>query len=55
MQVLFNEKYPNLAKKEFENAKVPTLTEIIETFGHNANYYIETKHLMNIQEWKKNY
>ncbi|MGN4926838.1 glycerophosphodiester phosphodiesterase [Bacillus cereus group sp. MYBK14-1] len=39
----FNEKYPNLAKKEFENAKVPTLTEIIETFGHNANYYIETK------------
>ncbi len=40
---LFNEKYPNLAKKEFENAKVPTLTEIIETFGHNANYYIETK------------
>ncbi|MGH1283854.1 glycerophosphodiester phosphodiesterase [Bacillus toyonensis] len=39
----FNEKYPNLAKKEFENAKVPTLQEIIETFGHKANYYIETK------------
>ncbi|WP_088344364.1 glycerophosphodiester phosphodiesterase [Bacillus cereus] len=39
----FNEKYPNLAKKEFENVKVPTLTEIIKTFGHNANYYIETK------------
>ncbi|MCU4767372.1 glycerophosphodiester phosphodiesterase [Bacillus toyonensis] len=39
----FNEKYPNLAKKEFENAKVPTLKEIIEIFGHNANYYIETK------------
>ncbi|MED0960596.1 glycerophosphodiester phosphodiesterase [Bacillus paramycoides] len=39
----FNKKYPNLAKKEFENAKVPTLEEIIETFGHNANYYIETK------------
>ncbi|MBJ7930599.1 MULTISPECIES: glycerophosphodiester phosphodiesterase [Bacillus cereus group] len=39
----FNEKYPNLAKKEFENAKVPTLKEIIEMFGHNANYYIETK------------
>lgn len=39
----FNEKYPNLAKKEFENAKVPTLTEIVETFGQNANYYIETK------------
>ncbi|MGG0254490.1 glycerophosphodiester phosphodiesterase [Bacillus toyonensis] len=39
----FNEKYPNLAKKEFENAKVPMLKEIIEMFGHNANYYIETK------------
>ncbi|PEK49747.1 glycerophosphodiester phosphodiesterase [Bacillus toyonensis] len=39
----FNEKYPNFAKKEFENAKVPTLKEIIEMFGHNANYYIETK------------
>ncbi|EJP98476.1 glycerophosphodiester phosphodiesterase [Bacillus mycoides] len=39
----FNEKYPDLAKEEFKNAKVPTLEEIIETFGHNANYYIETK------------
>ncbi|MCC2506979.1 glycerophosphodiester phosphodiesterase [Bacillus cereus] len=40
---LFNEKYPNLAKKDFEDAKVPTLEEIIETFGNGANYYIETK------------
>ncbi|HFJ9516879.1 TPA: glycerophosphodiester phosphodiesterase, partial [Bacillus tropicus] len=39
----FNEKHPSLAKKEFEDAKVPTLEEIIETFGHGANYYIETK------------
>ncbi|MBE7123219.1 glycerophosphodiester phosphodiesterase [Bacillus cereus] len=39
----FNKKHPNLAKKEFEDAKVPTLKEIIETFGQNANYYIETK------------
>ncbi|MCU5473369.1 glycerophosphodiester phosphodiesterase [Bacillus paranthracis] len=39
----FNEKHPNLAKKEYENAKVPTLEEIIEMFGHDANYYIETK------------
>ncbi len=29
----FNEKHPSLAKKEFEDAKVPTLEEIIETFG----------------------
>ncbi|MBN9898269.1 glycerophosphodiester phosphodiesterase [Bacillus thuringiensis] len=40
---LFNEKYPNLAKKDCEDAKVPTLEEIIETFGNGANYYIETK------------
>ncbi|MGW8751302.1 glycerophosphodiester phosphodiesterase [Bacillus wiedmannii] len=39
----FNEKHPPVAKKEFENANVPTLEEIIKTFGHNANYYIETK------------
>ncbi|MEB9507020.1 glycerophosphodiester phosphodiesterase [Bacillus anthracis] len=39
----FNEKHPTLAKKEYENAKVPTLEEIIEMFGHDANYYIETK------------
>ncbi|WJE25527.1 glycerophosphodiester phosphodiesterase [Bacillus cereus] len=39
----FNKKNSNLAKEEFESAKVPTLEEIIETFGHNANYYIETK------------
>ena len=39
----FNEKHPTLAKKEYENAKVPTLEEVIEVFGHDANYYIETK------------
>ncbi|ANE85826.1 glycerophosphodiester phosphodiesterase [Bacillus cereus] len=39
----FNEKHPSLAKKDFEDAKVPTLEEIIETFGNGANYYIETK------------
>ncbi|HFK1791042.1 TPA: glycerophosphodiester phosphodiesterase [Bacillus pacificus] len=39
----YNKKYPNLAKKEYENAKVPTLEEVIEVFGHDANYYIETK------------
>ncbi len=39
----FNEKHPNLAKREYENAKVPTLEEVIEVFGHEANYYIETK------------
>ena len=36
-------KTSNLAKKEYENAKVPTLEGVIEVFGHDANYYIETK------------
>ncbi|MGH0594763.1 glycerophosphodiester phosphodiesterase [Bacillus pretiosus] len=39
----FYEKHPTFAKKEFANANVPTLEEIIETFGQYANYYIETK------------
>ena len=39
----FNKKRPNLAKEEFQDVKVPTLKEIIETFGHDARYYIETK------------
>ncbi|WIY63438.1 glycerophosphodiester phosphodiesterase [Bacillus arachidis] len=39
----FNKKHPNLVKEEFQDVKVPTLAEIIETFGHDARYYIETK------------
>ncbi|MDP7989266.1 glycerophosphodiester phosphodiesterase [Bacillus sp. MHSD_36] len=39
----FNEKHPTLSKIEYENVTVPTLEEVIETFGHNVNYYIETK------------
>ncbi|KFM99074.1 glycerophosphodiester phosphodiesterase [Bacillus clarus] len=39
----FNKKNPSLAKEEFKNAKVPTLEEIIEAFGQDAHYYIETK------------
>ncbi|HEK9098866.1 glycerophosphodiester phosphodiesterase [Bacillus pfraonensis] len=39
----FNTEHPNLAKEEFNGIKVPTLEEIIETFGHDARYYIETK------------
>ncbi|MCU5096671.1 glycerophosphodiester phosphodiesterase [Bacillus wiedmannii] len=39
----FNEKHPALAKKEFEDATVQTLEEIIETFRNSTNYYIETK------------
>jgi glycerophosphoryl diester phosphodiesterase len=39
----FNEKYPEKANPEYEGLKVPTLEEVFQTFGKNANYYIETK------------
>lgn len=28
---------------EFKNAKIPTLEEVFQTFGHRVNYYIEVK------------
>lgn len=39
----FNEKYPELARDEYVGLKVPTLEEVIQKFGKNARYYIETK------------
>ncbi|SUK87380.1 glycerophosphoryl diester phosphodiesterase [Staphylococcus aureus] len=39
----FNKKYPKYARASYKNAKVPTLDEILERYGPNANYYIETK------------
>lgn len=39
----FNKKYPQYAKKEYKGAKIPTLEEILDRYGDNANYYIETK------------
>lgn len=39
----FNEAYPERAKPEYAGLKVPTLEEIIQTFGRSARYYIETK------------
>lgn len=39
----FNEKYPNMAKEEYVGLTVPTLEEVIEKFGKDARYYIETK------------
>src|SRR5699024_3179976 len=39
----FNEEFPDLAEPVFSQIRVPTLPEIIETFGTDANYYIETK------------
>lgn len=39
----FNEKYPQYAKKAYEGLKIPTLEEVLQKFGKQANYYIETK------------
>ena len=39
----FNERYPQYAKPEYEGLEVPTLEEVFQKFGKNANYYIETK------------
>ncbi|WP_046175492.1 glycerophosphodiester phosphodiesterase [Domibacillus indicus] len=39
----FNKKYPQNRKRAYEGATVPTLEEIFQYFGPNANYYIETK------------
>ncbi|MGA9290455.1 MAG: glycerophosphodiester phosphodiesterase [Anaerobacillus sp.] len=39
----FNEKNPNKANPAYEGMKVPTLEEVIQTFGKDARYYIETK------------
>lgn len=39
----FNKANPKYANKKYKNAKVPTLDEILDRYGKNANYYIETK------------
>lgn len=39
----FNEAYPEKAKDEYNGLQVQTLQEVIEHFGKNKNYYIETK------------
>jgi glycerophosphoryl diester phosphodiesterase len=39
----FNEAYPEKAKPEFIGLQVPTLREVIEQFGTDTRYYIETK------------
>ncbi|BCB03574.1 glycerophosphodiester phosphodiesterase [Bacillus sp. KH172YL63] len=39
----FNEAYPEKADPAYKDLKVQTLEEIIEHFGKNKHYYIETK------------
>ncbi|WP_058305971.1 glycerophosphodiester phosphodiesterase [Gracilibacillus massiliensis] len=39
----FNQKNPSVANDNFAHLDVPTLTEVIEHFGNEANYYIEIK------------
>ncbi|WP_071460891.1 glycerophosphodiester phosphodiesterase [Bacillus massilinigeriensis] len=40
----FNKKFPNHSSPHYKGLQVPTLKEILKTFGSKANYYIETKH-----------
>jgi glycerophosphoryl diester phosphodiesterase len=39
----FNDENPELAQPAFSHATIPTLDEILDNFGEEANYYIETK------------
>ncbi|PTJ86758.1 glycerophosphodiester phosphodiesterase [Staphylococcus simulans] len=39
----FNVENPQYAKPEYEGAKIPTLDEILNRYGQDTNYYIETK------------
>lgn len=39
----FNEQNPQYANSNYEGAQIPTLDEILERYGTDANYYIETK------------
>ncbi len=39
----FNETYPDRAREEYVGLQIPTLEEIFQRYGQNANYYIEIK------------
>lgn len=39
----FNEENPEKAKRAYQGLEVPTLEEVIQTFGNDSHYYIETK------------
>ena len=39
----FNANNPQYADPSYDGQKVPTLDEVLERYGSNANYYIETK------------
>lgn len=39
----FNEAYPDRARPEFEGLTIPTLEEVFQRYGQDANYYIEIK------------
>jgi len=41
----FNEAYPDRARSEYVGLTIPTLEEVFQRYGPEANYYIETKTL----------
>ena len=39
----FNEAHPELADPEYAGLRIPTMAEVIERYGRDVRYYIETK------------
>ncbi len=39
----FNEAYPDLADPAFVDLRIPTMREVIERYGDDVRYYVETK------------
>ncbi len=39
----FNERYPELARDEYEGLEIPTLEEVFRRYGTQTNYYVETR------------
>lgn len=39
----FNERFPDRAKPEYVNERIPTLEEVFQRYGRDVRYYIETK------------
>ena len=48
----FNKANPKYANKNYKNAKVPTLDEILDRYGKMPTIILKQNHRMFIQEWK---
>ncbi|WP_264371944.1 glycerophosphodiester phosphodiesterase family protein [Salicibibacter halophilus] len=50
----FNEEFPDKADEAYEDADILSLEEIIERYGNDEKYYIETKSPEINEGWKSN-